>query len=754
MSNGESWSAGKCEKCYPGFFGSVENLKSNRPVCLPCDRQTYQPQFGQISCLKCEKPALVSKDQTSCQISQCGDQEAMVNGQCQLCGAGTKPDPTRSQCLSVCTLGGKFLNGSCAKVPPGKFFDRKDKAEWKNCPPNTFQDLDGQQSCKPCPVGKIPNESATSCVLKVAAQIGQFSDQAEGGAIKACAPGTYQDVAGQTTCKLCAPGSYRAEPGGSNCLPCQGGTFQGGSGQTKCESCPNDSIAEKKSGSVSCLKCPGGTAPNVDKSVCMSTCAKNEAWDTTKSACAKCPPGLVAARNYVGDTLMVQTSSCKKCDTDEVPYHNWGAGSDKDLNNGSLCVKCPGGKKPNADNSECIFIDCKIDEIKAADGKCVPKPVAAKGQFVEPNTGGLVIKVCAPGTYQDQPGQISCKPCEPGSFQGISGQSECYACPAGSFQSLPGQTSCQSCAVGSFMSETGATECEPCNGSANGVNFLNLFCDQTGLTDTKVCDLGKKSNSDFSGCVGACAAGEVSSGGPCKKVPAGQYMTSAGDIKDCAAGTYSLVSGATDCLKCPMGSSTMNMTAVGGDPDNLSEYKGPSYPCQVCGESRTYGDQVGLAGCKVCPTGTYSEPWSDDYGAKKCIAPKIIQLPGVPPVLPDGDLCNFLTNNPVWRLSENNSHYCESVLKGEIPNKVKTSAGVCVRSFNFSQPVSGNHETAQYSLTGEKAIVSCNLGVGTQLVSIHRNLSTFSELSVCNGKAIDDHKFSSLAEGAMSVSCF
>jgi hypothetical protein len=245
-----------------------------------------------------------------------------LNGQCQVCATGTKPNPAQKQCVSVCTVGEKFVDGVCAKVPAGQFFDRGDKGNWTKCPANTFQDLVGQQSCKSCPAGRVPNDTATDCILK---------------------------------------------------------------------------------------------------------CAANE-----------------------------------------------------------------------------IILD----------DKCTPKLAAKPGQFEDASAGGA-IKGCAPGTYQDLVGQMSCKKCPQGSYQELTAQSECFACPAGTFQTLVGQTSCQQCAIGTYMDEPGASECYPCQGVTGSMPAQDLYCDTVGAIDPKICPIGTKNNSNFTGCVDACAVAEIFKDGQC-----------------------------------------------------------------------------------------------------------------------------------------------------------------------------------------------------------------------------------------------
>jgi len=77
------------------------------------------------------------------------------------------------------------------------------------CPPGSYQDNDGQTTCKYCPAGFYCDEEATSDVLKACPK-GQFCVE---GTIdpESCPVGTYNDVFHKISaedCKDCPPGKY------------------------------------------------------------------------------------------------------------------------------------------------------------------------------------------------------------------------------------------------------------------------------------------------------------------------------------------------------------------------------------------------------------------------------------------------------------------------------------------------------------------------------------------------------------------
>ncbi|XP_078273025.1 signal peptide, CUB and EGF-like domain-containing protein 1 isoform X3 [Rhinoraja longicauda] len=96
------------------------------------------------------------------------------------------------------------------------------------------------------------------------------------------------------------------------------------------------------------------------------------------------------------------------------------------------------------------------------DGKCVS---CEAGRYYSGQVNQCLP--CAPGTYQDMKGQLSCEPCPSSDGQGMTGahnMSECGGqCSAGHFSS-DGFRPCRSCPIGTFQSEAGRTQCFYCGG--------------------------------------------------------------------------------------------------------------------------------------------------------------------------------------------------------------------------------------------------------------------------------------------------
>jgi hypothetical protein len=93
-----------------------------------------------------------------------------------------------------------------------------------------------------------------------------------------------------------------------------------------------------------------------------------------------------------------------------------------------------------------------------------------------------------PGTYQDQPGSISCKRCSRGrtfnsSVTGGTSEILCIACDKGQYQQNEGTTFCLPCLTGRFQNQTGRSGCKDCS--------IGLYNDGTGKQECKMCVTGQ-----------------------------------------------------------------------------------------------------------------------------------------------------------------------------------------------------------------------------------------------------------------------
>ena len=155
---------------------------------------------------------------------------------------------------------------------------------------------------------------------------------------------------------------------------------------------------------------------------------------------------------------------------------------------------------------------------------------------VAPNVRMGVCDKCAAGTYQDEPGKLSCKPCEAGSF-----------CPEAASAALP-------CHEGSYATATNLTSAAECTQTDPG-HFA-----PTGSTHQTECSPGTVAPNASMGACNKCVAGTYQQEPgqlECKPCEQGSYCPegSARPI-GCPAGRFINVTGAADetaCMLAPNG---------------------------------------------------------------------------------------------------------------------------------------------------------------------------------------------------------
>ncbi|XP_041441775.1 signal peptide, CUB and EGF-like domain-containing protein 1 isoform X2 [Xenopus laevis] len=188
------------------------------------------------------------------------------------------------------------------------------------------------------------------------------------------------------------------------------------------------------------------------------------------------------------------------------------------------------------------------------DGKCVSCPA---GTFYSEHKQCIP---CAPGTYQDTRGQLTCELCPSNDGSGIAGArnvSECGGQCAPGHYSPDGFRPCRSCPLGFYQPESGRTMCFPCGGGLvtkyeSAVSFQDC--------ETKVhCSPGHYYNSATHRCI------------------------------RCPIGTYQPEFGLNFCVTCPGNTSTdfdgsTNVTHCknqhcGGELGDYAGYiESPNYP--------------------------------------------------------------------------------------------------------------------------------------------------------------------------------
>ena len=275
-----------CPICPAGRFNHVVGGALNVSGCLGCPRGFY-----------CRG----GREKQACHAGTYSNATFLEHAeQCEKCPRGTYSPATALTSAHQCNkcptgrvgnISGLTASDHCTPTEAGKYNDGK------ACLQGTYQDQEGQTSCKPCPAGrhgKHPNDgsnlyisevrSCTNCTAgKYSSAKGISSEEGcnlcpagrasattgldtsekctptEAGKYnngKVCLQGTYQDQAGQTACKPCPPGWY-GNATGLKTPACSGvcppGTFSF-KGFTKCSVCDEGKYSQNAS--ENCDYCP------------------------------------------------------------------------------------------------------------------------------------------------------------------------------------------------------------------------------------------------------------------------------------------------------------------------------------------------------------------------------------------------------------------------------------------------------------------------------------------------------------------
>uniref|UniRef100_A0A0G4GLC1 Tyrosine-protein kinase ephrin type A/B receptor-like domain-containing protein n=1 Tax=Chromera velia CCMP2878 TaxID=1169474 RepID=A0A0G4GLC1_9ALVE len=167
------------------------------------------------------------------------------------------------------------------------------------CPANFFRGLNETQ-CVPCGLGTstrglTAQDSCQNCPP------GTFNDL-EGGTCQECPLGAYMPDEGETGCLECPPQTFTNETGLADCFSCPDGTDADAPGSEECASCPQGYFRFAEMGGLPCTACPPGEyADNPETSDCLA-----------------CPPGTA--------TATYGTITCNLCD---IGYYNPNSGEDR-----------------------------------------------------------------------------------------------------------------------------------------------------------------------------------------------------------------------------------------------------------------------------------------------------------------------------------------------------------------------------------------------------------------------------------------
>jgi len=506
------------------------------------------------------------------------------------------------------------------------------------CPAGKYCLADGTQ--QECPIGYMCPAGTTEPVL--------------------CLPGTYQDIEGQATCKDCEAGKYCSFSGATtapyNCpvghycpaktaistaFPCPMGYINpdyGKSLDTDCVPCPLNSYCLATglgAATGTCYPgyvCPAGTIiPNK----ITNLCPKN--YYCTDGIATECPAKTYTYGTTVGAAVVDDCMACpygKLC-----PNHDTGI---TDCPQGNTCQNgvqtiCPAGSY--CPTASFVPIKCSpgtyADTTGAATCKSCPAAQLCEGYATVTPAPCPANLVCLPG--QARPlicdyGQYMfnnlCYNCPPGRWcwksnvnNNMGPCNDGYICWAGSSSPTPFNTEiitssspnlntyngraargCYTsstapggvatntpCPLGTYMPSSGATECLPCP--------PGYYCDTQGLLEIsqKTCQAGYY-------CSGGAKTAAPTDGTTGNACPVGRYCPEGTNRwLACADGTTTTSTAATQCQKCPVGytcsyASPYTLCATG----NKACVEGTGYePLCSAGTYRSGG------ACVNCPAGLF-----------------------------------------------------------------------------------------------------------------------------------------------------
>ncbi len=570
------------------------------------------------------------------------------------CGADSKGNCVKTGAVKQvsCPAGTKGVKGECVK-----------------CDPNTYQDLKGQGSCKPCEAGGRSNAGATKCTQCATGAFAQTSQTSS----KCCSKGqeaVKNEATGFQICcdsgkrycqkkqtwgcyvssectnevSDCATNEYLVKgkcvscPSDSSCNgvsavkcalgergqngicePCPAGTRGVNGG---CRPCDKNTIS-KEAGSKGCERCPNGTTANEERTKCVSdsegVCEYGYAIPANSSTCKLiCKKG----QYYEGGV----------CHTCEIDYY---------CPDGINRKSCEAGKHAKTGAISCT--DCKNRFWNPSTGTCIQASQCPQGfqcqngevSSCPPGTTSAAGKTecnagCEANYYTNNKNQ--CEACTNGTWSNGGNATQCGACPGGTYGLGIGK-GCQSCGADKYTNNVGSTSASACKTCGGRVYNDGLKCCQTGKLLKKnnngeevctPCPSGAKSCNNWTDII--CKAGYYLDGTSCKSCgtgktsPAGSTSASA---CVCKVGYYS---NGNKCLACPKGSYCTGGVKTTCPAGKYTDSQGQS-SCKTCPAGK-YTDSQGQSSCKSCPKGSYctggvkttcsSGTYTDSQGQSSC----------------------------------------------------------------------------------------------------------------------------------------
>ena len=636
---------------------------SGTAACTLCGEGKYHDLTGQTSCKTCH--GVTNDDRTVC--SQKPMYQEKTSGKCSNLAGGSSITSIAECELAAVGLGWSGVvvgmnTGSYSHAPPGCYL------------------YDGGHLCY-----NTLTTSTSSC-----------SSTRKCACSTLCQPGTYQDEDGQTTCKSCAAGKYQQEAGQAACTACSTNTYSppGASGcDYTATTCPAGTYAAVPAACEACTHVTDAATVTCtsDSNSVVDTC--NDGTWLDSGSCTACQP----VTNGLAPNVVTCTSATTSRLTGECSSAFWKDTSD-DFDVCTACQPVTNGLAPNV-------VTCTSATMSKLTGECSSafwKDTSDDFDVCtacQPVTNGLAPNVvtCTSATTSKLTGE-----CSSAFWKDTSGDSDvCTACTAivgadDTFNSNVGPTyTCTSnsdtrfatggCATATTKKTVAAggplevmlsikivfdeypedtsweltsTECQIQSnagdfaGSAEslidvslprGCTFqwtihdsyfdgfggsYTLKIDTVTITDADGREIKKEANTNedwedsktyvfstaadvgtMTTCTAACAAGTRDNENVCTACTAGTYGSgTAACVTTCPAGTYAS-DDTSECETCspggysPLGASSCDFTAT---TCPAGTFASGSAACTLCGEGK-YNDLTGQTSCKTCPGVTNDE---------------------------------------------------------------------------------------------------------------------------------------------------
>lgn len=494
-----------------------------------------------------------------------------------------------------------YYDRTCLSCPMGKACPGD--GTWKNCIGNEYSSNEMESNCSICPQSYYVTDDHFFCIECAKDEFcpgnGELIFCLEGYATtEGCNPCPEFSVCEFGMIFNCTPGNYVTELD-QKCLPCPIGSSCSGSGPP--QQCKNQYFSDLP-GMIQCLRCEGGHYSDgrglycrscLSEGVCINgidilICQEGEYYDENTNDCLICPIGFFCANSlrfvcpngyYGNDTGLTE---CLACPAGTFLINTIGTSLDD-------CTLCPIGTY-STDSASVSCIKCPIGYYGEFPGaskeeECVP---CLPGKYYDLENSTCYN--CSAGMFNPYYANTFCQYCGVGNYSD-EGASECSLCPAGSFSDIEGASECNYCPPGTFNPVSGSNSSDDCIKCETGGSF------KFGATNENVCESCSPGFKKIDSLCELCPPGtysNISDALICNKCPGGYYndqtgKTSINDCKPCDKGWYSF-EGAIECTPCP--------------PGEFNNEFASSKVCSICPEGKY--SESNSSYCKICPLGTYS----------------------------------------------------------------------------------------------------------------------------------------------------